>query len=56
LSLADLQLAPQLVYLAATAEGAKIMAGTGLKAWLGRMDSRPSMRATLPPEPLRKAA
>jgi glutathione S-transferase len=56
LSLADLQLAPQLVYLAATPEGAKIMAGTRLKAWLGRMDARPSMQATLPPEPLRKAA
>jgi glutathione S-transferase len=56
LSLADLQLAPQLAYLAATPEGAKIMAGTRLKAWLGRMDARPSMQATLPPEPLRKAA
>jgi glutathione S-transferase len=56
LSLADLQLAPQLLYLAATPEGAKIMAGTRLKAWLGRMDARPSMQATLPPERLRQAA
>jgi glutathione S-transferase len=56
LSLADLLLAPQLVYLAATPEGAKIMAGTKLKAWLGRMEARASMQATLPPEALRKAA
>ena len=56
LSLADLLLAPQLVYLAATPECAKIMAGTKLKAWLGRMEARASMQATLPPEALRKAA
>ena len=56
LSLADLQLAPQLAYLAATPEGAKILAGTKLNAWLERMEARPSMQATLPPEPLRKAA
>jgi glutathione S-transferase len=56
LSLADLLLAPQLVYLAATPEGANIMAGSKLKAWLERMEARPSMQATLPPEPLRKAA
>jgi glutathione S-transferase len=56
LSLADLLLAPQLAYLAATPECAKIMAGTRLLAWLGRMEARASMRATLPPEALRKAA
>lgn len=56
LSLADLQLAPQLIYLAATPECAKIMAGTRLEAWLGRIQARPSMQATLPPERLRQAA
>jgi glutathione S-transferase len=56
LSLADLLLAPQLLYLAATPECSKIMAGTRLKAWLGRIEARASMQATLPPEPLRKAA
>lgn len=56
LSLADLQLAPQLTYLAVTPEGAKIMAGTKLKAWLDRMEGRASMQATLPPEALRRAA
>jgi glutathione S-transferase len=56
LSIADLLLAPQLSYLAATPECEKIMQDTRLKAWLGRMQARASMQATLPPEPLRKAA
>jgi glutathione S-transferase len=56
LSIADLLLAPQLAYLAATPEGATIMASTRLQAWLGRMEARPCMQATLPPEALRKAA
>jgi glutathione S-transferase len=56
LSLADIQLAPQLVYLAATPEGRKILKDTALLAWLERMEARASMRATLPPEALRKAA
>jgi glutathione S-transferase len=56
LSLADVLLAPQVYYLAATPEGASILAGTALSAWLGRVGGRPSMQATLPPEPLRKAA
>jgi glutathione S-transferase len=56
LSLADLLLVPQLLYLSATPECAKILAGTKLKAWLDRMDARASMQATLPPEALRKAA
>ena len=56
LSLADLMLAPQLDYMAATPEGRSAMQGTGLPAWLDRMNARPSMQATLPPEILRKAA
>jgi glutathione S-transferase len=56
LSLADLMLAPQLYYLAATPECAAILAGTALLAWLGRMNARASMKATEPPEALRKAA
>jgi glutathione S-transferase len=56
LSLADLVLAPQLYYLAATPEGANILKDTALLAWLGRMNARDSMKATLPPEALQKAA
>ena len=56
LSLADLLLAPQLDYLFRTPEGRSAMHGTALEAWLRRMDGRPSMQATLPPEPLRRAA
>jgi glutathione S-transferase len=55
-SLADIQLAPQIEYLAATPEGASIIAGTGLHAWLERVGARASMRATLPPAALRRAA
>jgi glutathione S-transferase len=56
LSIADLMLAPQLCYLEATPEGRRILNGTALLAWLERMNARPSMLATLPPETLRKAA
>jgi glutathione S-transferase len=56
LSLADLMLAPQIDYLAATPEGRMILKDTALLAWLGRMNTRASMKATLPPEVLRKAA
>jgi glutathione S-transferase len=56
LSLADLVIAPQLDFLAATPEGAKILKGTRLASWLERMRSRPSMQATLPPDALRSAA
>jgi glutathione S-transferase len=56
LTLADLMLAPQLYFIAATPEGAAILEGTALMAWLGRMNARASMRATEPPEQLRKAA
>jgi glutathione S-transferase len=56
LSIADLILAPQLFYLSITPEGRAVMKDTALLAWLGRMEARPSMRATMPPDPLRKAA
>lgn len=56
LSLADLMLAPQLYYLAVTPECGAILKDTALLAWLGRMNARPSMQATEPPEELRKAA
>ena len=56
LSIADLVLAPQLFYLSITPEGRAAMKDTALPAWLGRIEARPSMQATLPPEPLRKAA
>jgi glutathione S-transferase len=55
-SIADLMLAPQIDFLVATAEGKALLEGTGLKAWLARMNARPSMQATLRPEPLRGAA
>jgi glutathione S-transferase len=55
-SLADVLLAPQIDYLAATPEGEAILAGTALQAWLGRVAERASMQATLPPQALRKAA
>ncbi len=55
-SLADILLAPQLYYLAATPEGAALIDGTALAAWLERVGRRPSLVATLPPEGLRKAA
>jgi glutathione S-transferase len=56
LSLADLMLAPQLYYLASTPEGSAVLKDTALLMWLGRMNARPSMKATLPPAPLRQAA
>jgi glutathione S-transferase len=56
LTLADIHLAPQLFYLAATPECGKILKGTALMAWLERIEARPSMQATLVPEELRKAA
>jgi glutathione S-transferase len=55
-SLADILLAPQLYYLAATPEGSALIDGTPLAAWLDRVGRRPSLLATLPPEGLRKAA
>jgi len=55
-TIADIMLAPQLDLFAATPEGKSLLAGTKLSAWLARMQSRPSMLATLPPEALRRAA
>jgi len=55
-SIADLMLAPQIDFLAATPEGAALLDGTKLKIWLARMNARPSMIATQRPEPLRGAA
>jgi glutathione S-transferase len=55
-SIADLMLAPQIDFFAATTEGAALLEGTNLKAWLARMNARPSMIATQRPEPLRGAA
>src|SRR5262245_44539537 len=56
LSIADIMLAPQLDYLSITPEGKALLKGTRLAAWLARMIARPSLQATLPPEPLRRAA
>ena len=56
LSLADLHLAPQLDFLAATPEGAGLLQGTGLAQWLERMTVRPSMLATRRPEAFDRAA
>jgi len=55
-SIADVLLAPQLHYLAATPEGESVMRGTALAAWLARVGERPSMKATAPPDALRTAA
>lgn len=56
LSIADLMLAPQLDFFAATPEGRALLAGTKLEAWLTRMNTRASMMVTQRPEPLRGAA
>jgi glutathione S-transferase len=56
MSIADLMLAPQIDFLVATPEGRNLLEGTGLKAWLARMNARASMIATQRPEPLRGAA
>lgn len=50
LSLADLMMAPQMAFLARTPEGESLLAPhEGLRAWLGRMEERPSMQRTQPP-------
>jgi glutathione S-transferase len=46
LSIADLMLAPQLLFFRATPEAEKLMRGTSLDAWLKRMQARPSIQAT----------
>jgi glutathione S-transferase len=56
LSIADLMLAPQLDFFAETPEGKSLLDETRLKAWLDRMNDRPSMRSTPRPEALRRAA
>jgi glutathione S-transferase len=56
MSIADLMLAPQIDFFAATPEGKALLEGTGLNAWLARMSARASMIATQRPEPLRGAA
>jgi glutathione S-transferase len=56
LSIADIMLAPQIDFLAATPEGKRLLDGTRLKTWLVRMNARASMIATQRPEPLRGAA
>jgi glutathione S-transferase len=56
LSIADIMLAPQIDFLAATPEGKRLLDGTRLAAWLARMNARASMIATQRPEPLRGAA
>ena len=54
-SLADLHLYPQLEYFGQCPEGRALIGGTRLCDWMQRMGARPSMQATLPPEPLRLA-
>jgi glutathione S-transferase len=46
LSIADLMLAPQLLFFRGTPEAERLMQGTLLDAWLKRMQARPSMQAT----------
>jgi glutathione S-transferase len=47
LSIADLMLAPQMAFFAATPEGQTLLAGApNISDWLARMDARPSMRNT----------
>jgi glutathione S-transferase len=55
LSIADLMLAPQLDFLAATPEGRNLLADSPLLAWLGRMNERQSMMKTRRPENLQAA-
>ena len=56
-TLADVLIAPQMDFVAATPEGAAILERSPrLTGWLERMRARPSMQATLPPEMFRRAA
>jgi glutathione S-transferase len=56
ISLADLMLAPQLDFFADTPEGKSLLSETNLRRWLDCMNERPSMKATLRPDFLRRAA
>lgn len=55
LTIADLMLFPHMDYFSQTPEGRALLDGTRLEGWRRRMSERPSMQATLPPEPLRQA-
>lgn len=56
ISIADIMLAPQLDFFAATPEGRSHLENTNLQGWLDRMNARPSMIDTQRPESLRRAA
>jgi glutathione S-transferase len=56
LSIADIMLAAQLDLLCQTPEGAELISGTRLEAWLERVLARASFVATQPPAALRQAA
>jgi glutathione S-transferase len=56
LTIADVMLAPQLDFFAATPEGHSLLAGTALVDWLARMNERPSMQRTQRPEQFKAAA
>ena len=49
LSLADIMLVTHIEYLAMTPEGSEILDGGGFLDWLGRMQARDSLKATLSP-------
>ncbi len=55
LSMADLLLAPHLLFFRGTPEAQELLRGTALDAWLTRMGERPSVQATAA-ERLRQAA
>jgi glutathione S-transferase len=46
LSIADLMVAPQLLFFRGTPEGNELMSGTSLDEWLTRMRARPSLQST----------
>jgi len=51
-SIADFMMTPIAIYMSKTPEGEEILNGTpALNDWIGRMSSRPSFEATVPPPP-----
>jgi glutathione S-transferase len=56
MTIADIMLAPQLDFFNDTPEGAALLDGMKITAWLARMNARDSMIATQRPAPLRRAA
>jgi glutathione S-transferase len=46
LSIADLMVAPQLLFFRGTPEGEQLLSGTSLEDWLTRLRARPSFQAT----------